>query len=219
MANEAFIGQLGSGSNAGDSNTTNLKLSLDRGSVKYDNPFLDIVSSYIPITIKGMFKFTAAFAVGDGVVSQCIIKMSEYPITKLIYNDDEKSKFEKDKTTEWWKNVLEKQINIMRVLKECGMDYYAYGNSILSISFPFRRQLQCPRCKEWHNVESMNVKFRSYQFFSKCKCGYDGHMKARDLPTKEVSGIKIIKWDLPYIDIKYNNISGDSFYYYTPPKI
>lgn len=218
MANEAFIGPVGAGTNALGNDPNMVKMTFNRGSIKYDNPFLDMTSTYIPITIKGMFKFVAAFAVNDGIVSQCIIKMSEYPITKLIYNDEEKTKFENDQTIEWWKNVLEKQINIMRVLKECGMDYYAYGNSIISISFPFRRQLECPRCKEWHNVEAMNIKFRAYQFYAKCRCGYDGHMKARDLPTKEVSGIKIIKWDLPYIDIKYNNISGDHFYYYTPPE-
>jgi hypothetical protein len=218
VSNEAFIGPVGSGTNAAGNDPNMIKMTFNRGSIKYDNPFLDITSTYIPITIKGMFKFVAAFALGDGIISQCIIKMSEYPITKLIYNDDEKSKFEDDKTIDWWKNVLEKQINIMRVLKECGMDYYAYGNSIISISFPFRRQLQCPRCQEWHNVEAMEIKFRAYQFYAKCKCGYDGHMKARDLPTKEIAGIKIIKWDLPYVDIKYNNISGDHFYYYTPPE-
>lgn len=219
MSNEAFIGPQGSGQGAGLGNEPNvLKMSFNRGSIKYDNPFLDISSSYIPLTIKGMFKFVAAFALGDGIISQCIAKMSEYPITKLIYNDDEKNKLEGDKTIDWWKKVLEKELNIMRVLKESGMDYYAYGNSVVSISFPFRRQLHCPKCDKWTGIEALNVKFRGYQFYGKCQCGYDGHLKARDLPTKEISGVKVIKWDLAYMDIKVNNISGDSFYYYTVPE-
>jgi len=219
MSSEAFIGPQGSNQNAGLGNDPHqLSMSFNRGSIKYDNPFLDLTSTYIPITIKGMFKFVAAFALGDGIISQCIIKMAEYPITKLIYNDDEKSKFENDKTVDWWKKVIEKELNIMRVVKESGMDYYAYGNSIISISFPFRRQVKCPRCKKWHNIEALNYKFRGYQFYAKCECKYDGHMEARDLPTKEISGVKIIKWDLAYMDLKYNNITGSTFYYYSVPE-
>lgn len=221
MANEGFVGPVLVSPGTGN-DPNNIKMTFSRGSaMKYDNPFLDITSTYIPITIKGMFKFVASFALSDGVISQCIIKMSEYPITNLIYNDDEKNKLTDDKTVEWWENVLEKKIKIMRVLKECGMDYYAYGNSIVSISFPFRRQLKCPKCpkeNQWHNAEAIHTKFRGYKFFAKCSCGYEGFMEARDLPTQEIDKIKIIKWDLAYLDIKYNNITGDHFYYYTIPE-
>jgi hypothetical protein len=165
----------------------------------------------------------AAFAVGEGIISQCIIKMAEYPITRIVYNDDQKGKLKDDQTEAFWKNVLEKNLNIMRLLREIGMDYYAYGNSIISISFPFRREIQCPRCKLWHTVDAINYKFRNFKFYARCKgtekkpCGYDGVMEARDLSTKEISAVKVIKWDLAYVDIKYNNISGDHFYYYTIP--
>lgn len=217
MAGEAFAGPGLSGTNAGgDPNL--VKMTFNRGSVKYDNPFLDITSTYIPITIKGMLRFVAAFALGDGLITQCITKMAEYPITKLIYNDEEEGKLKNDKTTEWWKTLLEKQINIMRLIREMGMNYYAYGNSIISIQYPFRRQLKCRACGKWHDVNDLkDVMFRNYKFIGTCVCGHKSEMEAKDIATKEVSGLKIVQWDLMYIDIKFNNISGDHFYYYTVP--
>lgn len=179
-----------------------------------------MTSTFIPRTIKSMLRFTAAFALADGLVSQCISKLAEYPITKLIYNDEKKSNIEKDQTLSYWEDLFEKKIDILRVLKQCGMDYYAYGNSIISINYPFRRLLICPRCNKRHSAEAMNYKFRSFKFEASCitpKCGYRGVMDAIDEPTKELNKLKIVHWDLLHIDIKYNSISGDHFYYYTVP--
>jgi hypothetical protein len=194
--------------------------SFARGAVQYDNPFMDMTSTFIPRTIKSMLRFTAAFALSDGLVSQCISKLAEYPITKLIYNDEKKSNIDKDKTITYWQDLFEKKIDILRVLKQCGMDYYAYGNSMISINWPFRRLLICPRCKKKHSAEAMNYKFRAFKFEASCitpKCGYRGVMDAMDEPTKELNKLKIVHWDLLHIDIKYNPISGDHFYYYTIP--
>ena len=216
MANEAFSGPSLTGNNAGDPNL--IKMTFNRGSIKYDNPFLDMTSTYIPVTIKAMLRFVAAFALGDGLISQCIIKMAEYPITSLIYNDGEEGKLKDDKGTKWWKDLLENQLQVMRLIRECGMNYYAYGNSIVSMHFPFRRQIQCKKCQKWWDVTALkDTIFRNFKFMATCTCGHKGDMEAKDIPTKEVSKLKIVQWDIAYIDIKYNNISGDHFYYYTVP--
>ena len=204
----------------GISGDGNVSVSFSRGSIRYDSPFLDMTSTFIPRTIKGILKFIAAYVVSDGLLSQCITKMSEYPITSLIYGDDEKPKMKDDKTTEKWKNILENSMNILKTLKQSGMDYHAYGNSIVSINYPFKRMLLCPKCKKYYTTDGLKVKFEAFKFKAECpdkKCGYIGVMEAKDVNTKEISKLGLVHWDLLYIDIKYNSITGDHFYYYTIP--
>lgn len=201
----------------GDSGTT--KISFTRGSIKYDTPFLDMTSTFLPKSIKGMLRFIASYVVGDGLISQCITKMSEYPITKLLYNDDEPANIKNDNFIDNWKEILERKMKIIRTLKQCGMDYYAYGNSIISINYPFKRLLKCPKCGKEASAGSLKEEsFKSFKFIAKCgNCEYKGEMEPRDINTKEINKISIVHWDLQFIDIKYNSITGDHFYYYTIP--
>lgn len=235
MAYEPFAGA-GQGAitnSAQSSSTQGTRVTFTRSSIHYDSPFLDMTSMYIPRNIKSILRVIAAYVLGDGLVSQCITKMSEYPITRFIYNDDEDSKLKDDKTVDFWKTLLEKKVKIADVLKQCGMDYYAYGNSLISISYPFRRMLECPMCKEKYSADSLNYSFKDYKFFAKCRtkarfdtdgnkingeCRYNGEMKAYDQPTKEINKVKIVHWDLMHLNIKYNSITGDCFYYYNVPQ-
>lgn len=218
----AFDGLVGPGFSGQSSGTTGsaTQVSFTRGSIKYDTPFLDMTSTFLPRYIKSILRFVAAYVMGDGLVSQCVSKMSEYPITDLLYNEDEKSSLKDDNTVNKWKFVLEKKMNVVRSMKQAGMDYYAYGNSVVSISYPFKRMLKCPRCGKEHAVDGLKVKFKGFAFYADCpedKCSYKGKMKARDINTKEVDKMGIVHWDLLYLDIKYNSITGDHFYFYTIP--
>ena len=205
----------------GGSTNNDMAATFTRGSIKYDSPFLDMTSTFLPKTIKSLLTFIASFVLGDGLTSQCINKLSEYPITDLIYGDeDNPSNLKDDKTAQKWKRLFESTLKITRVLKQTGMDYYAYGNSIASIHFPFRRFLICPQCKTQHSAEGLNASFKNFKFHAKCiskNCSYDGEMQAKDVPTKELAKVNIILWDLLFMDIKYNPITGDHFYYYTIP--
>lgn len=222
MAYESFGGQSVKTVATNPNNKVDTKLTFSRGSIKYENPFFDMTSTYIPVRLKSLLRFIASFVLGDGLVSQCINKMSEYPITKLIYEQEEGKEvnIKNDKTTKFWKELFENKLNIKKVLKQAGMDYYAYGNSIISINYPFRRELKCPRCKTWHNIDSLKYEFKGFKFFSKCKhngCDYRGQMEAKDVNTKEMNDFNIVHWDLINMDIKYNNLSDQHFYYYTIP--
>ena len=216
----AYEGLVGPGVPGSQSVSTTTQVGFSRGSIKYDSPFLDMTSTFLPRYIKSILRFVAAYVLGDGIVSQCVSKMSEYPITDILYNEDEKSSLENDKTVEKWKFILEKKMNIVRSMKQVGMDYYAYGNSIVSINYPFKRMLKCPRCKEERAADGLKLQFRGFDFYAKCAkegCGYNGKMDARDINTKEVDKMGIVHWDLLFMDIKYNSITGDHFYFYTIP--
>lgn len=220
----AFEGMAGTGLTtpglAGGGSGSISNVSFTRGSIKYDSPFLDMTSTFLPRSIKSVLRFISSYVVGDGLVAQCVTKMAEYPITDIIYNDQDGSSLKDDKTTEKWKLILEKGVKLIRAMKQCGMDYYAYGNSIVSINYPFKRMLKCPRCKQEHSADAMNVKFVGFEFYATCStpnCKYKGRMIARDINTKEINKLSIVHWDLLYMDIKYNSITGDHFYFYTIP--
>jgi len=216
MANEGLVGPGISG--GGADSGSNLKIAFTRGSLKYDSPFMDMTSTFIPKSIKSLIRYIAACVLSDGFVSQCITKLSEYPITDLIYNEDKDSEIKDDKTIEKWKKILEKKLKIIRSMKQAGMDYYAYGNAIISINYPFKRFFTCKQCNHRFAADSIKYKFKDYKFYGKCpKCKSDGRLEARDRNTKEIDKFNLIHWDLIYIDIKYNTISGDHFYFYKIP--
>ena len=202
----------------------NVSISFSRGSIRYDSPFLDMTSTFIPRTIKGILKFIAAYVVSDGLLSQCITKMSEYPITSLIYGDDDENvKIKNDGTIDKWKRILETSMGIIRSLKQAGMDYHAFGNSLVSVNLPFKRMLTCPKCHKTYAADGLKMRFENFKFHAVCpnkECRYEGTMEAKDVNTKEISKLGLVHWDILYIDIKYNSITGDHFYYYTiPPDI
>jgi hypothetical protein len=148
--------------------------------------------------------------------------MSEYPITDLLYNDEEPSNIKDDKTVKKWKRILEKKMKITPAMKQIGMDYHGYGNSFVSINYPFKRMLRCTSCGKDDSVESVKgVKFKNYKYTGKCvKCQKQTTFDPYDMQTKEIDKLNFIFWDIFYIYIKYNNISGDHFYYYEiPPNI
>jgi len=203
----------------GGTNASSTRVAFTRGSLKYDSPFIDMTSTFLPKNIKGLLRFIAAFIIGDGLVSQCITKLSEYPITKLLYNDEEPSAIKDDKQAEKWIDILEKRLKIVRAMKQTGMDYYGYGNSIVSINYPFKRWFECGSCKQEFAADSIKYKFRNYKFLSKCPhCKTSGVVKAFDRNTKELSKLNLIHWDLLCMDIKYNSITGDHFYFFSVPK-
>lgn len=219
MANEALTGPAitAGGNNSG----SDLKIAFTRGSLKYDSPFMDMTSTFIPKSIKGLIRYIAGCILSDGLISQCITKLAEYPITDLIYKEEEESEIKDDKTINKWKNILEKKLKIIRSMKQGGMDLYAYGNSVISINYPFKRFFTCKNCNHSFASDSVKYKFKDYKFYGKCpNCKSTDQLKAKDKNTKELDKFNLIHWDLMYIEIKYNTISGDHFYFYQiPPQI
>ena len=190
-----------------------------RETLAYDNPFLDMTSTFIPARYKDVLRILAAFVLNHGIVNQTIARLSEYPLTDLIYGDDDDIRIKKDHTVDFWKNILEDVLNIKEKCKQTGIDYHAYGNSFVSLNFPFRRELKCPHCGKRFDAVAHNARYRQYRFHAVCPgCKVSGPMDAKDIPTKEINKLSIVHWDILQIDIKYNTITGEHFYYYTPDK-
>lgn len=102
---------------------------LRRGGTIYPSPFFDIAQTYMPPTIKELFKWAKLYFYTHFAIRPTIVKLSAYPITDLIYTGD-------DQLVTKWKYVLDTVLNIKSHFINAGLDKHAMGNSVCSLFFP-----------------------------------------------------------------------------------
>lgn len=183
--------------------------------IKYPDPFFDIANNFIPANIKPLFKYCRGFFFTNSFLRNVITKLTEYPITDILYDADIEESIKKK-----YDVVLKDKLKIKSTLIEIGLDYFTMGNTFVSLSMPIKRFLTCTVCKESHTFEQINYKFRNYTFYAvKCpSCGaYNAEMIPHDEIIKSVDSLKIIRWAPDNINIDYNPVTGNSVYYYTIP--
>jgi len=184
-----------------------------RGTV-YPSPFFDIAQTYMPPTVKELFRWCAYFFYKDPMIGSVVTKMAEYPVTDFVYNAEEKH------VRDGWKELMEDTLNLKPFLIEIGLDFFCYGNAFISINLPFVRWLQCTGCKTMNRLSdpAVEYKFVNFGFNIKCiECGVNCTAKIVDKPLRDRSGINFVRWDPKNIDIHYNPITGRSKYRYKIP--
>jgi hypothetical protein len=184
-----------------------------RGAV-YPSPFFDVAQSYMPPTVKELFKWCRFFFYTDPMIGSVVTKLAEYPITDFIYNT--KHRQIKDR----WKKIFEDVMDLKPVLIQIGLDYFSYGNAFVSINLPFKRFLVCQGCKTEVALDELNTewKFSNYKFSLKCaKCSNDQPAEIKDVPLYNEHDVNLVRWDPQNIEIDYNPITGRSKYRYRVP--
>jgi hypothetical protein len=180
------------------------------------SPFLDVSQSRMPADFKKIFPLLEWYATMDSVIAPVLSKISEYPIMPLDY-----SEVEDDKQRLRIRELLEDFMDIRTTLTLMSIDYNTYGNGFSSIYFPFIRYFQCRECG--HIIGSDRVKeyeIKKMEFYFKCqKCGNSSKPKKYgDWPVKNPEKTKFLIWRPHDIEIVSNSFSGQSQYYYNPPK-
>jgi hypothetical protein len=185
-------------------------------SFRYPNPFFDIASTYIPPTVKLLFQYTKYFYYSNSTISPIIYKLAEYPITSILYEKSRDGDDVNDKTKELWRRLMEDNLHIQRLQIEINLDYYVYGNAFISISYPFIRNLECPKCKKKTVIAKMKWKWKNFNFLGDCpQCKAEQvAFKVVDVPIRNRSQISICRWNPINIDIDYNALTGKSTYIY-----
>lgn len=179
----------------------------------YPNPFFDLAQQYMPPTIKELFKWCTFYYYSSPLVGAAIKKVSRYPITDLIFES------EHDSTRTAWERIYNDTLRIKDRLMEINLDYHVYGNCFVSVHMPFTRFLICKECEKRHTIDSIEWNFSvGTKFFSgTCSCGYNGSMEVKDVPYKDIKGVKLIRWNPQNIQIKYNEFTGRYVYMYAVP--
>jgi len=179
----------------------------------YPSPFFDVAKNYIPKTIKECFDWCHYYQLTNPLVNAVTQKLATYPITDLVYEDDNEG------VVGMYKELFENQFLLRSFLIEANLDRYTYGNSFISIAFPFTKVLKCTSCGWDGPAHSTGYKWKGLQFHLDCpQCGHFGPARVTDEPVKAAVKISLIRWNPKHIIIKYNEITGKYLYYYKMPR-
>lgn len=182
--------------------------------VNYPSPFFDVAHTYLPVTVKNLFRWCRYYFLTNPLINATVFKLSEYPITDIMIDHENKN------VSNQWLEYYQDHLRWRSFQVEVGLDYHTYGNAFISLGFPFKKYLRCTTCglEEVASKCRKNWVFTNHAFRFTCpKCGETGDAVAKDVYFKNPSGIKLIRWNPEDIEVTHNDISGKTTYFYTIP--
>jgi hypothetical protein len=182
--------------------------------IRYPSPFFDVAQQFLPETVHQLFLWCRFYFLTNPIINAACSKMAEYPVTPLVFEDDDKS------ITALWED-MEKRLKLQQFQVEVGLDYFVYGNAFVSVFFPFVKFLECTHCHNTFRADKNRSAYRwkNQQFQLVCpKCKEEGYAVEHDVYLRNARGIKLIRWNPENIEIKHNEINGSATYYYKVPK-
>jgi len=182
------------------------------GAIRYPSPFFDIAHTYLPTSYKTMLRWCRYYFLTNPLINATCYKMAEYPVTDMIVDEGSEELRKK------WDYLFKRVLNYKQFEIEAGLDYNVYGNSFISVYFPFIKHLKCKSCGHYEKVQRQKYIFREYQFIGNCsRCGHYGEFIVQDLYIRSVRDIRLIRWNPENITVQHNEATGESRYYYTIP--
>jgi hypothetical protein len=185
--------------------------------VNYPSPFFDIAHTYLPVTVKQMFRWCRYYFLTNPVINAVVFKLSEYPITDIIIDHED------PKVVELWTTFFQEHLGYRSTQVDVNLDYHCYGNSLTSIGYPFRKYLTCRGCGFSEQAQKIrtNWVFTNFEFRLNCpRCHVNQEAIPEDRYFKNASGIKIIRWNCENVEVTYNDITGDCTHFFDiPPAI
>ena len=159
--------------------------------VNYPSPFFDVAHTYLPVTIKQLFRWCKYYFLTNPLINATIFKMSEYPITDIIIEHED------SKVRRRWEEYYHDHLRFRSFQVECGLDHFCYGTSLVSLGFPFQKFLTCPECKYQARADKIRHRwtFTNLSFRLNCpQCGSTTEAEAKDVYYKNASGIKPLRY-------------------------
>ena len=184
--------------------------------IQHPNPLFDYLTTFVPRHLKSLFTYCEYLFYNSPQIFAALNKFAVYPVTDLIFETDN------PKLKQKYKNLLENTLRLKTILTKTGIDRHVYGNSFISVYFPFKRFLECPTCKTRmsirHAAYKFKVKNKSANFMMRCSsCKKEVEAKVIDEKLRHPRGINVIRWDPKHIEIEQNPITGESEYFYRIP--
>jgi hypothetical protein len=202
-----FGGPMGMAENRGASlggsfNRTNI---LGRQYQSFANPFFDQASTYTPQTVRSLFGFCRYYFLTHGVINAICTKAAEYPITDIIFTHKDRGVVDR------WRNLMLGDLNYRMHQFEVNLDYYVYGNALVSPSFPFRKMIICGPCNA--RIDAINFRrhwrYTDHRFYLTCpKCGQSDFAQATDDYQPKPSEINMVRWNPENVSIFHNETTG-----------
>jgi len=182
--------------------------------IRYPSPFFDIAQQFLPSNQHELHKWCRYYFLTNPVINAACSKMAEYPVTALIFESDD------PEVQKLYKKV-EDHLKLRSFQVEVGLDYFVYGNAFVSVFLPFEKYLICGSCGARYRAKTnrFRYKWRDSRFYiHKCTCGKEGYAKQQDVYIRSFRQIRLVRWNPENIDIKHNEITGRTKYYFRLPK-
>ena len=185
---------------------------INTSRLQYPNPFFDLSRHYFPKSVKTLFKYCRIFFYQNEFIHNVITKLATYPITDFIYEHIHDETIKQN-----YKELAEHHLKLKSFLVECGLDYFVYGNCIVSANMKFKRFLECPVCTNTEPAERIKYRWVNFEFVGDCdKCSNKGvHFKIVDRYLKNPKYFKLIRWAPENINIDYDELTGEMRYFYS----
>jgi hypothetical protein len=182
------------------------------GTMRYPSPFFDIGHTYLPTSVKQMFRWCRYYFMVNPLINAVTYKMAEYPITKIQVQEADSVLRDK------WTKLIDTGLKLRNVLIEIGLDFFAYGNAFITIHWPIRKSLICSNCKSKQLATNAIYKFRNFRYYLACtNCHVTAEAGVEDLNVKDLRGIKIIRWNPEHITVEHNEVTGKTDYFFDIP--
>jgi hypothetical protein len=184
--------------------------------VNYPHPFFDVAHTYLPVTIKQLFRWCRYYFLTNPLINATVFKLSEYPITDIIIEHKDAP------VRRRWEEYFQDHLRYRPFQIECGLDYHTYGNAMLSLGFPFKKYLKCQTCGFSERADKIRQlwTFTNLTFRLTCpQCRTTGEAEPYDFYYHDASGIRLIRWNCEHVEITYNDVTGESTYFYTIPAV
>ena len=185
--------------------------------ISYPSPFFDLARKYLPLNIKELFSWTNYFYAISSVVHPIVNRLSEYPVTDLVYGNIDSS------AKKAWQKILEQSIDIKTFMIESHIDWFVYGNAFALFHEPFIRYLVCEKCGTRKQAKTLKYRFvaqaGTWHLTGNCdKCGtHNTKFKVDDILVRDRTRAKLTRISPLQIEIEYNEFNGECEYIYKIP--
>lgn len=182
--------------------------------VRYPSPFFDVAQQFLPENVHQLHLWCRYYFLTNPVINVACQKMAEYPVTSIVWETEDEQLLQLYQGVERLLGLRQFQVSV-------GLDYFVYGNAFASVYFQLEKYLVCRGCKTRYRASKNRslYKWRGCRFYIRCpKCRYEGWADQADVYPRNVRGARLIRWNPENIEIKHNEITGISRYYYRLPR-
>ncbi len=201
-------------------------LSLSNGSSPSSNrgalvtPWLDYATVAVPDNQEMVMWWAQYMWLTDGNYRTAMERIAAHFMTTIEFPD-----LEPDEESAW-KDLFTQHLNYRKDLLSCAYDYLCYGNSFITLYIPFRRFLNCRKCKLQIPIDQLDYKvsftgsapYVVWNRVNACPvCNDTSTYDVQDRQDMNLDRIKINRYSPSEIEISQNRHSLRKEFYWKIP--
>lgn len=178
--------------------------------ISYPHPWFDVATTYMPSSIQSLFRQLREFFLLNGFLNTVVTKLAQYPLTDLLFDDDNPAYAKR------WSSFFRDTLRFRNFQLEVGLDYFVYGNALITHRYPLVKWLRCKSCRRETLATAHRDMwvFRGFEFVLCCPyCKEEGPSEVRDAFQRIPEKVQLLRLDPELVQIRYNHLTKERTYY------